>query len=81
VPIVYSLTAEHGGLDRGAGGEVDGAEHVDRLVPAELRGALAQDLHRRTDMGVLLTFMFVVNMLGAILVLPALARWFYFRRA
>jgi len=32
-------------------------------------------------MGVLLTFMFVVNMLGAILVLPALARWFYFRRA
>jgi predicted RND superfamily exporter protein len=31
----------------------------------------------QADMGVLLTFMFFVNMLGAILVLPALARWLY----
>jgi len=30
----------------------------------------------QADMGILLTFMFVVNMLGAILVMPALARWF-----
>jgi len=29
----------------------------------------------QADMGVLLTFMFLVNMLGAILLLPALARW------
>ena len=29
------------------------------------------------DMGILLTFMFVVNMLGAIIVLPALARFLY----
>jgi predicted RND superfamily exporter protein len=26
-------------------------------------------------MGILLTFMFLLNMLGAILMLPALARW------
>jgi hypothetical protein len=31
----------------------------------------------QADMGILLTFMFVVNMLGAIFVLPALARVFY----
>lgn len=37
-------------------------------------------LKYQADMGVLLTFMFVVNMLGAILVLPALARWLYARR-
>jgi predicted RND superfamily exporter protein len=29
----------------------------------------------QADMGVLLTFMFIVNMLGAILLLPALASW------
>lgn len=33
------------------------------------------------DMGILLTFMFVVNMLGAIAVLPALARLFWFNRS
>ncbi|MEW9796889.1 efflux RND transporter permease subunit [Alteromonas sp. CYL-A6] len=32
------------------------------------------------DMGILLTFMFVVNMLGAIIVLPALARFLWWRR-
>jgi predicted RND superfamily exporter protein len=32
-------------------------------------------LQFQADMGILLTFMFVMNMLGAILVLPALARW------
>ncbi len=37
-------------------------------------------LKYQADMGVLLTFMFVVNMLGAILLLPALARWLYARR-
>jgi len=31
----------------------------------------------QADMGILLTFMFVVNMLGAIFLLPALARVFY----
>lgn len=31
----------------------------------------------QADMGILLTFMFVVNMLGAILLLPAMARWFW----
>ncbi len=29
----------------------------------------------QADMGILLTFMFIVNMFGAILLLPALARW------
>ena len=29
----------------------------------------------QADMGILLTFMFIVNMLGAILLLPALASW------
>jgi predicted RND superfamily exporter protein len=38
------------------------------------------DLKYQADMGVLLTFMFIVNMLGAILLLPALARWLYARR-
>jgi hypothetical protein len=33
------------------------------------------------DMGILLTFMFVVNMLGAIAVLPALARLLWFKRS
>ncbi|HLP07570.1 MAG TPA: MMPL family transporter [Opitutaceae bacterium] len=37
-------------------------------------------LKYQADMGVLLTFMFIVNMLGAILLLPALARWLYARR-
>ena len=32
------------------------------------------------DMGILLTFMFLVNMLGAIIVLPALARVLWFKR-
>lgn len=31
----------------------------------------------QADMGVLLTFMFLVNMLGALLLLPAMARWLY----
>lgn len=31
----------------------------------------------QADMGILLTFMFLVNMLGAILLLPALACWFH----
>ena len=29
----------------------------------------------QADMGILLTFMFLVNMMGAILLLPALASW------
>ena len=32
------------------------------------------------DMGILLTFMFVVNMLGAIIVLPALARFLWWNK-
>ena len=32
------------------------------------------------DMGILLTFMFIVNMLGAIIVLPAIARLLWFKR-
>jgi predicted RND superfamily exporter protein len=31
----------------------------------------------QADMGLLLTFMFLVNMLGAIVLLPAMARWLY----
>ncbi|GBL02856.1 RND family transporter [Glaciecola sp. KUL10] len=33
------------------------------------------------DMGILLTFMFIVNMLGAIIVLPAIARLLWFKRS
>lgn len=33
------------------------------------------DLKFQADMGILLTFMFLFNMLGAILLLPAIARW------
>jgi hypothetical protein len=35
------------------------------------------DLKFQADMGIMLTFMFVVNMLGAIVVLPAIARWLF----
>ena len=35
------------------------------------------ELKFQADMGVLLAFMFLVNMLGAIIVLPAIARWLY----
>ncbi|HYP17621.1 MAG TPA: MMPL family transporter [Opitutus sp.] len=35
------------------------------------------DLKFQADMGLLLTFMFLVNMLGAIVLLPAMARWFW----
>jgi predicted RND superfamily exporter protein len=31
----------------------------------------------QADLGLLLTFMFLVNMLGAIILLPAMARWFW----
>jgi predicted RND superfamily exporter protein len=31
----------------------------------------------QADMGILLTFMFIVNMIAAIAILPALARWLY----
>ena len=34
----------------------------------------------QVDMGILLTFMFLVNMIGAIVVLPALARLLWFNR-
>ncbi len=35
------------------------------------------ELKFQADMGLLLTFMFLVNMLGALLLLPAMARWLY----
>jgi uncharacterized protein len=35
------------------------------------------DLKFQADMGLLLTFMFLVNMLAAIVVMPAMARWFF----
>lgn len=38
------------------------------------------DLKFQMDMGILLTFMFVVNMLGAIIVLPALANLLWFKQ-
>lgn len=38
---------------------------------------LFSDLKFQADMGILLMFMFLVNMLGAILMLPAMARWLY----
>ncbi|MSU66728.1 MAG: RND family transporter [Opitutus sp.] len=37
------------------------------------------DLKFQADMGLLLTFMFLVNMVGAIILLPAMARWFWWR--
>ena len=39
------------------------------------------DLKFQADMGVLLTFMFLVNMVGAIILLPAMARWFWHHRS
>ena len=33
------------------------------------------DLKFQADMGILLTFMFLLNMLGAILILPSIAHW------
>lgn len=38
---------------------------------------LFSDLKFQADMGLLLMFMFLVNMVGAILVLPSMARWFF----
>ena len=38
---------------------------------------LFSSLKFQADMGLLLTFMFLVNMLGAIILLPAMARWFW----
>ena len=38
------------------------------------------DLKFQMDMGILLTFMFLVNMLGAIIVLPALANLLWFKQ-
>lgn len=38
---------------------------------------LFSDLKFQADMGLLLMFMFLLNMLGAIILLPALARWFW----
>ena len=35
------------------------------------------ELKFQADMGVLLTFMFLVNMIAAIVILPAMARWLY----
>ncbi len=35
------------------------------------------ELKFQADMGILLTFMFFLNMLGAMLLLPAIARWLY----
>jgi predicted RND superfamily exporter protein len=36
---------------------------------------LFSDLKFQADMGILLSFMFIFNMIGAMLLLPALARW------
>jgi len=38
---------------------------------------LFSDLKFQADMGVLLTFMFLVNMLGAIILMPVIARWLF----
>jgi predicted RND superfamily exporter protein len=38
---------------------------------------MVSDLKFQADMGVLLMFLFLVNMLGALLLLPAMARWLY----
>jgi uncharacterized protein len=38
---------------------------------------LFSNLKFQADMGLLLTFMFLVNMIGAIVLLPAMARWFW----
>ncbi len=39
------------------------------------------NLKFQADMGLLLTFMFLVNMVGAIVLLPAMARWFWRSRS
>jgi predicted RND superfamily exporter protein len=39
------------------------------------------NLKFQADMGLLLTFMFLVNMVGAIILLPAMARWFWRNRS
>jgi predicted RND superfamily exporter protein len=39
------------------------------------------ELKFQADMGILLTFMFLVNMVGAIVLLPAMARWFWHHRS
>lgn len=41
---------------------------------------ILSELKFQADMGVLLTFMFLVNMIAAIVILPALARWLYVDR-
>ena len=38
---------------------------------------LFSNLKFQADMGLLLTFMFLVNMIGAIILMPAIARWFW----
>ncbi len=38
---------------------------------------LFSDLKFQADMGLLLTFMFLVNMVAAIILMPAIARWFW----
>ncbi|PTX94305.1 MMPL family transporter [Opitutus sp. ER46] len=38
---------------------------------------LFSNLKFQADMGLLLTFMFLVNMVGAIVLMPAIARWFW----
>jgi predicted RND superfamily exporter protein len=38
---------------------------------------MLSDLKFQADMGILLTFMFLVNMLGAIILMPAIARWLF----
>ncbi len=38
---------------------------------------LFSEIKFQADMGLLLTFMFLVNMIGAIVLMPAIARWFW----
>ena len=57
----------------------------DRRTPAQGLLALAigtamwifSPLKFQADMGILLTFLFVVNMIGALLLSPALASWLF----
>jgi predicted RND superfamily exporter protein len=37
------------------------------------------DLQLQADMGILLSFIFLANMVGAIVILPALVRWLMMR--
>ncbi|MDE0523279.1 MAG: hypothetical protein OXH79_15105 [Boseongicola sp.] len=53
--------------------------HVARAVTAGVATWIAALLQFQADMGTVLMFMFLVNMAGAVMLLPALGAWLYGR--